>query len=135
MMHLNNSIRYKRSFVNINPQSNTDLLKVTCTVHFYYTSNSSHTQETKKKLSVFHSSFLMSIFSLPHLLTRFKFRRNACFVNQKRNKKRSNFFLLKKNLWTAEILINHRNNISSGWKWDKKVKEQTLRITNRLFCA
>ena len=22
--------------MNINPQSNTDLLKVTCTVHFYY---------------------------------------------------------------------------------------------------
>jgi hypothetical protein len=36
MMHLNNSIRYKRSFVNINPQSNTDFTQVTCTVHFYY---------------------------------------------------------------------------------------------------
>jgi hypothetical protein len=35
-MHLNNSIRYKRSFVNINPQSNTDFTQVTCTVHFYY---------------------------------------------------------------------------------------------------
>jgi hypothetical protein len=36
MMHLNNSIRYKRSFVNINPQSNTDFTQVTCTVHLYY---------------------------------------------------------------------------------------------------
>jgi hypothetical protein len=35
MMHLNNSIRYKRSFVNINPQSNTDFTQVTCTVHLY----------------------------------------------------------------------------------------------------
>ncbi len=39
MMHLINSIQYKRSFVNINPQSNTDFTQVTCTVHFYYRSN------------------------------------------------------------------------------------------------
>ena len=43
MMHLNNSIQYKRSFVNINPQSNTDFTQVTCTVHFYYKSESNIT--------------------------------------------------------------------------------------------
>jgi hypothetical protein len=48
MMHLNNSIRYKRSFVNINPQSNTDFTQVTCTVHFYYSSRQTDIQTDRQ---------------------------------------------------------------------------------------
>ncbi len=34
---VNNSIQYKRSFVKLNPQSNTDFTQVTCVPLFYYT--------------------------------------------------------------------------------------------------
>jgi|LakMenE01Jun11ns_1017340.scaffolds.fasta_scaffold01785_2 hypothetical protein len=56
MMHLNNSIRYKRSFVNINPQSNTDFTQVTCTVHFYY--NGDQRNQIVKPLRYLRYKFL-----------------------------------------------------------------------------
>ena len=55
-MHLNNSIRYKRSFVNINPQSNTDFTQVTCTVHFYY--NGDQQNQIVKPLRYLRYKFL-----------------------------------------------------------------------------
>jgi hypothetical protein len=68
MMHLNNSIRYKRSFVNINPQSNTDFTQVTCTVNFYYTWRD-HKPCSKKRIYTDYSQFKVSSV-LPVMLTK-----------------------------------------------------------------
>ncbi len=64
MMHLNNSIRYKRSFVNINPQSNTDFTQVTCTVHYYYSQNALRVCNIK---SLYHNKRLLT---MPQLIAR-----------------------------------------------------------------
>jgi hypothetical protein len=64
-MHLNNSIRYKRSFVNINPQSNTDFTQVTCTVNFYYTVKKEHSH----LLFTFSSLKFIQVFQIRSKIT------------------------------------------------------------------
>ncbi len=72
-MPLNNSIRYKRSFVNINPQSNTDFTQVTCTVRFYYTLTIYNLQFTIYNLQLTIYNLQFTIYNLQFTIYNLQF--------------------------------------------------------------